>query len=157
MPAIICSTLHKTYRHGFWRLQRKKALVDLSLSIATGEVFGIIGPNGAGKSTALKILMGLVRPTSGCAEIMGLASSNPACHRHIGYLPENPSLYQKLSITDHLVFVGKLARMENSAIRTRIAELLHLVDLEQSARTPIHRFSKGMVQRAALAYQPVEE
>ena len=152
MSAITCHALHKTYTHGFWRLQRKAALVDLSLSIGTGEVFGIVGPNGAGKSTTLKILMGLVRPSAGSAAIKGLAAGDPACHAHIGYLPENPSLYKKLSITDHLAFAGRLARMGKKRIAERSEELLHLVDLTQSARSPIHRFSKGMTQRAALAY-----
>lgn len=152
MPAILCHALSKTYGHGFWRLQRKVALANFSLDVARGEVFGIVGPNGAGKSTALKILMGLVRPTSGSAQILAMPASDPACHAHLGYLPENPSLYKKLTISEHLHFAGQLAQMPSKVIRSRTAELLALVDLPLAARIPIQRFSKGMTQRAALAY-----
>ena len=152
VKTIICQQLNKTYRAGFWQKRTKPALQDLSLAVARGEVFGIVGPNGAGKSTAIKILMGFVRPDNGQVRVNDLDARDPAAHAQVGYLPENPSLYKNLTISDHLHFAARLAGMERVATAQRIDEVLDTVDLSASARIPIRRFSKGMTQRAALAY-----
>lgn len=152
MSTITCQQLSKDYSCGFWQKKNKPALKDLSFAVEQGEVFGIIGPNGAGKSTAIKILMGFVRADAGQASINGFNASDPRGHLHIGYLPEHPSLYKNLTLTDHLLFAARLAKMERGETQQRIAEVLAVVDLEASARIPIRRFSKGMTQRAALAY-----
>jgi len=134
-------------------LKRKKtALTSLSLEVEKGEVFGIIGPNGAGKSTTLKILLGLVLHDSGEVSLNNHDPATPASHQHIGYLPESPCLYPNLSLIDHLKFAGKVARYPKKLINTRIDELLHLVNMTQAAKTAIGKYSKGMTQRAALAY-----
>lgn len=152
MSILNCAQLSKTYRSGFWQKKSKHALQDLSFAVRQGEVFGIVGPNGAGKSTTIKILMGFVRPDSGQATIAGLDAANPDSHARVGYLPENPCLYKNLSIGDHLDFAAGLAKMTAGQRRQRIEQVLAAVDLAASARIPIRRFSKGMTQRAALAY-----
>ena len=130
---------------------KKRALVNLSFEVNRGEVFGIVGPNGAGKSTALKILMGFVKPDQGNIDISGHGPTDPNSHRRIGFLPENPCLYENLTITDHLVFGARVNGFTSKKARTKINDVLELVDLAHSARIPIRRFSKGMTQRAALA------
>lgn len=152
MTLIACQEVNKTFFHGFWQKKTKPALQDLSLAVRRGEVFGIVGPNGAGKSTAIKILMGFVRPDSGQVRINGLDARDPAAHAQVGYLPENPSLYKNLTVSDHLRFAARLAGMNRIETTQRIDEVLTTVDLTASARMPIRRFSKGMTQRAALAY-----
>ncbi|WP_456387858.1 ABC transporter ATP-binding protein [Desulfolithobacter sp.] len=122
------------------------------MTVQEGDVFGIVGTNGAGKSTALKILMGFVRPDSGSVILAGYGPENPASHAIVGYLPENPCLYSHLTLFDHFVYAGTLAGYTRKKIKDRSLELLRKVDLEQAAHTPIRRFSKGMTQRAALAY-----
>lgn len=149
--AIVCfKNIGKSYFTGF---QKKHiALVDLSFSVFSSDVFGIVGANGAGKSTALKILMGFVRPDSGSVTLGGLPPDDPASHASVGYLPENPCLYNHLTLSDHFSFAGTLAGYSRKKIRARTRELLQMVDLEHAVGTPVRKFSKGMTQRAALAY-----
>ena len=94
MPAAIRTEgLTKDYVVGFWRRARRRALDGLTLEVRPGEVFGFLGPNGAGKTTTLKLLMQLVYPTAGYAEILGRPVGDVAVRRRIGYLPENPYFY----------------------------------------------------------------
>ena len=90
MPAIEILGLEKTYRVGFWRKRQKCALRPLHLQVEDGEIFGFLGPNGAGKTTTLKLLMGLVFPTSGWARILGKEWTDPEVKAQIGFLPEQP-------------------------------------------------------------------
>lgn len=116
------------------------------------EIFGIIGLNGAGKSSLLKIFMGFIRPDSGSAHIAGTPAGT-ATNRHlIGYLPEHPSLYPNLTITEHLQFASRIGGLTGKEEKKRIQALLETVGLANAAKIPIKRFSKGMTQRAALAY-----
>ena len=96
MDAIKTEGLTKHYKVGFWRPQPYIALDSLNLSVAQGEVFGFLGPNGAGKTTTLKLLMQLIYPTSGRAEILGRPVGDVAVRRRIGFLPENPYFYDNL-------------------------------------------------------------
>src|SRR6476660_2485923 len=96
-PAIRIDNLTKDYAIGFWRKRPYRALDRLTLQVDTGEVFGFLGPNGAGKTTTLKLLMRLVFPTSGRAEILGRRLDELAMKRRIGYLPENPYFYDYLT------------------------------------------------------------
>jgi len=130
---------------------KKKALTGLDFQVDEGEVFGIVGPNGAGKSTALKILMGFVRPDKGTVDLSGHSPTDHASHNIVGFLPENPCLYEHLTITDHLKFCARVNGYSSRETVLRIHDLLDLVDLSHSSKTPIRRFSKGMTQRAALA------
>ena len=92
-PAIHIDELTKDYAIGFWRKRPYRALDRLSISIEPGEVFGFLGPNGAGKTTTLKLLMQLVFPTSGRAEILGRPLGDRDAKSRLGYLPENPYFY----------------------------------------------------------------
>jgi ABC-2 type transport system ATP-binding protein len=151
MAVILLEHVAKQYGRDIGK-KKTWALRDLSFAVKRGEVFGIIGPNGAGKSTTLKILMGFIRPDRGSVRLDDQGPSLPAAHRQIGYLPENPCLYENLTLGDHLSFAGRVFGMKAKEIRARMKEILALVDLEQAGSTPIRRFSKGMTQRAALAY-----
>jgi len=148
--------ISKIYKKHLFRASGK-ALDDLSFQVSQGEIFGIIGPNGAGKSTALKILLGFIQQDRGTVIIQGKKPTDSACHARLGYLPENPSLYDQLTITDHLEFAGHISGFSAQRTRDRIHELLDKVNLSHVAGTPIRRFSKGMTQRAALAYALFEE
>ncbi len=151
MSIICCENIDKYYPAGFSG-RKKKVLSAMSFKVPQGDVFGIVGPNGAGKSTILKILMGFVRADAGQAFITGQSVLSHACHQLLGYLPENPSLYKHLTVTDHLMFAAKIARMPRSIALKRVDEILHTVNLAHAVHMPISRFSKGMTQRGALAY-----
>jgi ABC-2 type transport system ATP-binding protein len=148
---ILFNGVRKAYATGIKR-QKSVALMDLSFHVEQSEVFGIIGPNGAGKSTAMKILMGFVKSDAGTIRLSGQNPASPEAHQALGYLPENPCLYENLTIREQLKFAGQVARYSSRKTTSRIDELLHLVDLSQAADTAIRRYSKGMTQRAALAY-----
>jgi ABC-2 type transport system ATP-binding protein len=129
----------------------KTAVADLSLSVPRGEVFGFLGPNGAGKSTSIKMLLGLVRPTSGVARVLGRAPGDIAALGHIGFLPEHFRFHEWLTATELLRLHGRLYRMDPKVCRTRAAEALELVGLGEHANQPLSSFSKGMFQRIGLA------
>jgi len=149
---INCIFVKKCYEVGIFTRTRKAALKSVSLQVEHNQVFGIIGLNGAGKSTLLKILMGFIRQDSGEALINGTPADKPDNHQLIGYLPEHPSLYPNLSLTEHLEFGCRVGNLTGQRKNTRIQQVLETVDLIDSAKIPIKRFSKGMTQRAALAY-----
>lgn len=146
---ISISRLKKTYRGK--RGKKVEALRDLSLDIIPGEVFGFLGPNGAGKSTTIKVLMGLIRPSSGEARIYGVSSADPQARKSVGFLPENPSFYDFLTAREYLRFVGESFSMSNSDICSESERVLELLDLTAAAGRPIRGYSKGMVQRLGLA------
>jgi len=128
------------------------ALDGVSLNLRQGEVLGIIGRNGAGKSTSIKILMGFVRQDSGSILLYGKSPKDAKSHHRIGYLPESPSLYPHLTITDHLKFAAKVSNIDQNKTRELIVQVLCKVKLERAAKIKIKNFSKGMMQRAAIAY-----
>jgi ABC-2 type transport system ATP-binding protein len=130
---------------------RRSALEELTLSVPRGEVFGYLGPNGAGKTTTLKLLLGLLRADHGSARVLGVPHTERAWRYRAGYLPENPYLYDYLTPQEYLDYAGRLFGMPASERRERSAQLLHRVGLAESARVPMRRFSKGMLQRAGLA------
>src|SRR3989441_8286313 len=143
--------LSKSYKVGHIRRRPRPALQGLDLEVRRGEVFGYLGPNGSGKTTTLKLLMGLLRPDSGEVEVLGCPWDDPAWRYRVGYLPEHPYLYDYLTPQEYLDYVGRLFGMPASERRERSAQLLHRVGLAESARVPMRRFSKGMLQRAGLA------
>jgi len=147
---VRAEALSKTYRVGFFA-RRVRAVEDLSFEVRAGEIFGLLGPNGAGKTTALKMLLGFVKPTSGHAFIAGQRVGTVASRRELGYLPENPALYEFLRGDEYLVFAGRLCGLSRADARKRTAEMLERVGLAGRADRPIRKFSKGMVQRLALA------
>jgi ABC-2 type transport system ATP-binding protein len=148
--AVQIEGLGKTYRLGL-RMRRVVALENLDLRVAEGSVFGFVGPNGAGKSTTIKILVGLVSPTTGRASLFGRPVPTAASREAVGYLPENPSFYEFLRPLEVLSLMGHLSGMGGATLRRRCQEVLALVGLEQAADLTVRKFSKGMVQRLGLA------
>ncbi|MBF0472234.1 MAG: ABC transporter ATP-binding protein, partial [Nitrospirae bacterium] len=127
------------------------ALIGLNLEIQKGEIFGFLGPNGAGKSTTIKLIMGLIRPTSGSFSVLGLTVSSDEYKKHIGYLPENPSYYDYLTAEELLHFVGSTFSMETTEIEQNSEHLLKTLDIYESRKRPIKSYSKCMLQRLGLA------
>jgi len=149
MNAIEIKALSKTFRGK--KGARVEALKGLSLVIEMGEVFGFLGPNGAGKSTAIKIIMGLIRPTSGNALVMGHPTGSPVARRQVGFLPENPAFYDFLTAEEYLNFVGQAFGMTKPLLEKRKDEVLALLELTEARKRPMRGYSKGMVQRLGLA------
>jgi ABC-2 type transport system ATP-binding protein len=154
-PAIRIQHLTKVFPIPF-RRQRIVAVKDLSLEVKTGEVYGLLGPNGSGKSTTLKIVLGLIPPTSGSTEIFGRDSSSVESREDIGFLPESPYFYRFLTGAETLKFYGKLCGLKGSELDDRIEELLKLVGLDHARDRPIGGYSKGMLQRIGLGQALVQ-
>ncbi|MGH2396661.1 MAG: ABC transporter ATP-binding protein [bacterium] len=151
MDAILVEGLTKTFKSGWpWR-PPVAALSGLSLSVSRGEIYGFLGPNGAGKTTTLKILMGLMRVTSGKAEVLGKPVGEVHVRRQIGFLPESPYFYDYLTAEEFLAFYGHLAGLERGELSRRIDHLLEVVGLSEARTRQLRKFSKGMLQRVGLA------
>lgn len=129
----------------------KVAVDSLSLEVGRGEVFGFLGPNGAGKTTALKMLMGLVRPTAGKAQILGRPVGDISVRRRIGFLPEHFRFHDWLQGSEFLDWHGQLYGMDPAERKKRIPEVLALVSLTDVPRQRLQTFSKGMLQRIGIA------
>lgn len=129
----------------------KVAVADLTLDVAKGEVFGFLGPNGAGKSTAVKMLLGLVKPSGGQAAVLGHQPGTQQVMGSIGFLPEHFRFHEWLHAEELLDLHGRLYGMDATARRKRVPEVLELVGLAEQARRQIAGFSKGMLQRIGLA------
>ncbi len=142
--------LHNTYVT-CWRHRRVEAVRGISFSVQRGEIFGIVGPNGAGKTTTLKVLTGLVRPSSGVARLMGKPVHDVESRRRLGYLPEGPYFYEHLNVVELLSFYGSLLGVPRQTLRERAERLIAEVGLEHARTRPIRKFSKGMRQRAGFA------
>jgi ABC-2 type transport system ATP-binding protein len=151
MNAIEISGLTKRYSVGFLRKTEKTALQDLSLEVPEGEIFGYLGPNGAGKTTTLKLLMGLMYPTSGTANILGKPVSDPGVKRSIGFLPEQPYFYDYLTARELLEYYAGLSDVPAKDRRTRAEAMLSRVGMANAANTQLRKFSKGMLQRVGIA------
>jgi ABC-2 type transport system ATP-binding protein len=150
-PAIQVEELTKDYAVGFWRKRPYRALDRLTLRIDTGEVFGFLGPNGAGKTTTLKLLMQLIFPSSGRAEILGRPVGDVATRRRIGYLPENPYFYDYLSGEELLSYFAELFGYSGADRQRRVSTLLDKVGIGPERRLQLRKYSKGMVQRVGIA------
>ena len=150
-PAIQIEQLTKDYAVGFSRRRRYRALDRLTLSIEPGEVFGFLGPNGAGKTTTLKLLMQLIFPTSGRAEILGRPVGDVATRRRIGYLPENPSFYDYLTAEELLTYFAELFGYDAAERKRRVGELLDRLGIGRERSFQLRKFSKGMLQRVGIA------
>ena len=142
--------LTKTYRD-FWGRKKKVALNALDLQIRRGEIFGLLGPNGSGKTTTIKLLLGLLFPTSGDATVFGMPAADVRKNERIGYLPEESYLYRFLNAEETLDFYGRLFDMPAETRRRRAAELINLVGLQQDRKRTLREYSKGMRQRIGLA------
>lgn len=129
------------------------AVNKLNLIVKRGEIFGFLGPNGAGKTTTIKLMTGLLRPTSGIVKIMGKdIQENPVeAKRTIGLIPEEPQIYDKLTGREFLRFMGNLFGIDKKEIEKRIAELLKIFDLSEKGEELIQSYSHGMKQKIAIA------
>jgi ABC-2 type transport system ATP-binding protein len=151
VDAIRTEGLSKHYSVGFWRPRPYIALDGLDLHVAQGEVFGFLGPNGAGKTTTLKLLMQLIFPTSGRAEILGRPVGDVAVRRRIGYLPENPFFYDNLTAEELLTYFASLFGYRGAERTARVSRMLDDVRIGGERRFQLRKYSKGMLQRVGLA------
>jgi len=138
----------------------KRALEDLNLKVEPGEILGFLGPNGAGKSTTVKILTGLIRPTSGRALVAGfdVVQDPMEVKRRIGYVPETAAIYDALTATEYLELIACLHHLDPKAAAARRNELLELFGLGEVQNQRMTEYSKGMRQKvvmtAALLHRP---
>jgi len=142
--------LTKVYRD-FWGRKKVHALKALDLEIRKGEIFGLLGPNGSGKTTTMKLLLGLLFPTSGEALVFGRDATDVSKNERIGYLPEESYLYRFLNAEETLDFYGRLFNMSSAVRRQRTAHLINMVGLERAKRRQLKEYSKGMTRRIGLA------
>lgn len=147
--AIRISHARKCY--GRYAVGRAEAVTDVSLSVSAGAIHGLLGPNGAGKTTTLKMLLGLVRPSGGDFEIMGVPSAIPGARSSLGFLPEQPYFPLQLKAGEALRLYGRLSRVRSADLADRIRLLLDRVGLEGHEKTPLSKFSRGMLQRLGIA------
>ena len=146
------------YCPGFWKKKKVRALDDLTLSVHGQQIFGFLGENGAGKTTTIKILMTLLFPSSGKAQILGQDISDKSVHSRIGYCPENPYFYDYLTARELMNYFGELFQLEPKVRKRRTEELLTKVGLdEKDWNKQLRKFSKGMLQRVGLAQSLINE
>jgi ABC-2 type transport system ATP-binding protein len=151
IPAIQTAGLTKIYP-GFWNAQKVTALQNLDLTVKRGEIFGLLGPNGSGKTTTIKLLLGLINPTSGSAEVLGKPSGDQVTRRSIGYLPEETYLYRFLNARQTMDFYARLFSMNRAQRNRAIDFYLDFVGLDPAVRKRrIGTYSKGQARRVGLA------
>lgn len=139
----------KIYQLEFGRKQ--VGVEDLNLEVEEGQIFGLVGPNGSGKTTTLKLLLGLVFPTSGTAEVLGFPIGHPAYKERIGFLPEGPYFYDHLDAVELLRFYGGLFGLAGKELEKRVQELLELVGMWDRRHIRVRNYSRGMLQRVGVA------
>jgi ABC-2 type transport system ATP-binding protein len=167
-PVVTVDALTKTFDTGFLgaipiagRLfsglgvkhiaQRVEAVRDLTFSVEPGEIFGFLGPNGAGKTTTMKMLMGLIHPTSGSGTMLGEPLGSRRARYKVGFLPEHPYFYDYLKPIEFLDFYARLFSMNARDRKKRSEALLDRVGLNYARDRPLRKFSKGMIQRMGVA------
>lgn len=132
-------------------MRRVLAVKDISFQVQSGDIFGFLGPNGAGKTTTIKILTGLISPSSGRAELFGDPVPSRRALARIGFLPENPYVYPYLTPAEFVELCGRLSGLSGRAARDRTLQVLTQVGIAYAADRPVRRLSKGMLQRTGLA------
>lgn len=147
---IRCARLTKVFKD-FWLRDRVTAVNEIDLDVRRGEVFGLLGPNGSGKSTTIKMILGLLHPTSGVVSVFGKPAKDVSVKKQIGYLPEESYLYRFLNARETLEYYGKLFHQDRRKRQQRIDMLLEMVGLDKVQRRPIGEYSKGMQRRIGLA------
>lgn len=148
--------LGKVYRD-FWGRKKVAALKSLDIEVRRGEIFGLLGPNGSGKSTTIKLLQGLLFPTSGQAFVFGKDARDVSKNERIGYLPEESYLYKFLNAEETLDFYGRLFDMPAQVRRERTEKLIQQVGLNHARRRQLREYSKGMTRRIGLAQALINE
>jgi len=155
-PAIELTAVTHDFAAGLGS-HRVRAVDGLTLAIGRGEVFGLLGPNGSGKSTTLKILLGLLSPTAGEANVMGFRSGTDCARQQLGFVPEAPYFYRHLTARELVRFYARLCGVPRSQRERRIEAVLRDVGLLPAADRRIATYSKGMLQRAGLAQAIVHD
>lgn len=149
-PVVACQGLTKVFKD-FWMRQRAHAVDRVTFHIEPKEIFGLLGPNGSGKSTTIKLMLGLLKPTSGRVSVFGKDPTHVETKRRIGYLPEESYLYGFLNARETLDYYGKLFELDRKTRKSRIDELLDMVGLSHAQHRPVREFSKGMQRRIGIA------
>ena len=147
---VVCQQVSKIFKD-FWMRDRARAVNSLSFEIRPREIFGLLGPNGSGKSTTIKMILGLLRPTSGRIALFGKSPTDVAVKRRIGYLPEESYLYGFLNARETLDYYGKLFELDHRTRTRRIDELLDMLGLANAQFRPVREYSKGMQRRIGIA------
>ena len=148
---IQVENLVKTYTEGLFGRRKINALQGVTLEVPKGEIFGLLGPNGAGKTTLIKVLLGIVRRSSGKARVLGEPAGSRKMRKRIGYLPENHRIPRHLTGNTAIEYYGCLSGMSLGDVRARRGELLETVGLGKWGGTSVRKYSKGMQQRLGLA------
>ena len=147
---LSCSKLTKDFTD-IWGRPTVRSLDALDLNVKRGEIFGLLGPNGAGKTTTIKLILGLIFPTSGSVRVLDTDPRDIAAKQKIGYLPEESYLHRFLNAEETLDFYGRLFDLPRSVRRQRSEELIERVGLKHARKRPLREYSKGMVRRVGLA------
>jgi ABC-2 type transport system ATP-binding protein len=142
--------LRKVYRQGFW-MRRVEAVRGISFAVSRGEAFGFLGPNGAGKTTTIKILMGLMRPTSGNVRLFGLPVPDRKTREKVGFMPENPYVYPYLTPREFVATCARLSGLRGAVLKDRVERVLKQTGIAYAAARQVRQLSKGMLQRTGLA------
>jgi len=146
-PVVVCTQLTKTFKD-FWMRDYAKAVQTLSFEIRRHEVFGLLGPNGSGKSTTIKMILGLLTPSSGRVSVFGKLPTDVSIKKRIGYLPEESYLYPFLNARETLDYYGKLFELDHRTRARRVDELLGMTGAQFR---PVREYSKGMQRRLGIA------
>ncbi len=149
-PVVACQRLTKVFKD-FWMRDRARAVDGVELLIHEREVFGLLGPNGSGKSTTIKLILGLLKPTSGRVAVFGKPPTDVATKKRVGYLPEESYLYPFLNARETLDYYGKLFGLDHKVRQRRIDELLDMVGLAHAQHRQVREYSKGMQRRIGIA------
>jgi ABC-2 type transport system ATP-binding protein len=147
---VVVRDLKKTFRKPFTRT-KVEAVLGISFEVAPGEVFGFLGPNGAGKTTSIKMLTGLIFPTSGSATIFGEAVPSPRAMARVGFLPENPYVYPYLTPREFVTLCARLSGVSGAGLSARVEKTLARTGITDAVDRPVRALSKGMGQRVGLA------
>ena len=149
-PVVACQRLSKVFKD-FWMRDRARAVDGVDFVVNEREVFGLLGPNGSGKSTTIKLILGLLKPTSGRVSVFGKPPSDVATKKRVGYLPEESYLYPFLNARETLDYYGKLFGLDHKVRQRRIDELLEMVGLTHAQHRQVREYSKGMQRRIGIA------
>lgn len=149
-PVVACQRLSKVFKD-FWMRDRARAVDGIDFVVNEREVFGLLGPNGSGKSTAIKLILGLLKPTTGRVSVFGKPPTDVATKRRVGYLPEESYLYPFLNARETLDYYGKLFGLDHKVRQRRIDELLDMVGLTHAQHRQVREYSKGMQRRIGIA------
>ncbi len=142
--------LSKVYRD-FWGRKKVSALKSLDIEVRQGEIFGLLGPNGSGKSTTIKLILGLLFPTSGRVLVFDKDATETSKNERIGYLPEESYLYKFLTTDETLDFYGRLFNLSGAERKKRVDHLVNMVGLQNARHRQLREYSKGMTRRVGLA------